>query len=476
MTQPLQALTAAEARKLSGFLRSKKSPAGTLSFNQLKGYLFSICCTPALLQPSFWLPEVFGGEMPAFEREQDFWVIEAVMKLYNQVSNEVLEGNPKLPANCKVAAEVGENFKPGSALHEWSCGFDMGLTLVMNVWDEFPLPRELEEEIECYWMLLSFFADEQRARAAKIDDQKSPPFEVMLKTVREQLPWLIKDYATIGRMLYEVTLDDMWDEGQLPLALQEEELIDDTVIPILRNTPDYNGDDLINAVYDAEPAEKIRLAREVLQQNPESVDAYLILADWAAGSEQERKRYLEQAVAAGEKGLGEAYFRENTGYFWGIRETRPYMTALAGLAEACRQCRERSRAISLYEKGLELNLNDNQALRYPLLTLYLEQNLLEKAEALFDQYEEEGSAFFRYGRVLAAYIQEGASENTNRLKRDAKEYNRYVPKLLAGHVKMPTELPDYYGIGDKNEAVLYVLESRNLWRQVMGSIPWLLKK
>lgn len=479
MTQPLPTLTPSEARKLSGFLRSEKTSPETLTFNQLKGYLLSICCTPAFLQPSVWLPEVFGGEMPAFESEQNLWVIEAVMKLYNQINAEVLEGNPKLPANCKIVVGVSNNFKLGNALHEWCWGFDLGLGLTMKYWDDFPLPAELEEEIECYWMLLSFFADEKRARAAKVKGEASLPFDEMLEVVRAELPWLIKDYAVIGRMLYEVTLKE--EEGgndyqrQLSLSLQEEKEVDDNVIPFWVGS-EHEAPALLRAAYNATPEEKVRLARQAVRKDPNCVDAYLILADFASQSIEERKQLLEQAVIVGEQALGQRYFQENSGRFWGLQETRPYMTALAELAEACKNGKDKQRAVALYEQGLQLNPGDHQGLRYPLSSLYLELHKFSEIAALFEQYKEDRSAFFCYNRLLMAYILEGDSPDTRHLKRRAKEHNRYIPNLLAGQLKMPKELPGFYGVGNKDEAVLYVYANRHVWRQVMGSISWLLKK
>ena len=137
----LEKLSPAEARKLSGFLRSKRAPKGSLTLNQLKGYLFCICTTPELLQPSFWLPPVFGcqEELPEFASEADFSNIEFIMRLYNQVNGDVISGNPRLPSNCTLASTVSGNFIPGSVLHEWSWGFDLGLSLTTSFWDDLPI-------------------------------------------------------------------------------------------------------------------------------------------------------------------------------------------------------------------------------------------------------------------------------------------------------------------------------------------------
>ena len=131
--------------------------------------------------------------------------------------------------------------------------------------------------------------------------------------------------------------------------------------------------------------------------------------------------------------------------------------------------------MALYEKALELNPGDNQALRYILMTVYLEQNQLEKCDALFKQYDEEGTVFFRYARVLLSYVREGDSAGSCSLKQEARSYNNYVPRLFSGRMKMPKAQPAVFGLGSKDEAVLYVFDNLDLWRNTPGAIPWLLK-
>jgi yecA family protein len=475
---PLEKLSPAEARKLSGFLRSKRAPEGTLTLNQLKGYLFCICTTPELLQPSFWLPPVFGcqDEIPEFSSEADLSNIESIMRLYNQVNTGVLEGNPRLPANCTLGNTISSNFKPGSVLHEWSWGFDFGLNLTASCWDDLPLDTlDLEEDVNAYWTLLSFFADEQRARAAKLDTPQAPPFNLTIEIVREQMPWLIKDYAQLGRTFYET----IYLADQADYDLPEPGVGSGETLPLFDDDDDGTdslADALIEAAYDADsPLEAVSLAKQALDMDPHSVEALLLLARWDAHNKTEQLNYLRKAVAAGESQLGPDYFEQNTGHFWGLLETRPYMQALADLATAYRDNKKPRSAIELLEKSLQLNPNDNQGIRYLLLTLYLEQQRYDQARALLHQYSDDQSAFTLFSQLLLDYVATGDCAETRKQRRDAKSYNKYVVQYLSGRKKLPKFMPDYYGLGDKNEAILYAADNRNLWRQVMGAIPWLLK-
>ena len=476
-------LSSAEARKLSSFLRSKAAIDGTLTYQQLKGYLFSICCTPDLLLPDFWLPPIFGSDesLPQPDDSHQFIIIDLLIKLHNQISDEVMNGNPKLPSNCQLDTITANNFKLGSGLHEWSWGFDYGLSLTKDFWDELPLEAvELDEEVESLWMMLSFFANEKHSRATVIDDPTTPPFKEIQRIIREQLPWLMKSYASISQTLYEAAsnlFDDEYIDDDSPFV---DQLMPSTpaTLPSFDDMDEKTPlADLIEAAYDADTAwEATRLAKKALQVETNCVEAYSLLASCDAQNIHQRIEYLQQAVTAGEAFFGERYFEDNTGYFWGLTETRPYMTALADLAIHLIDDHKPQAAIELLEKTILLNPNDNQGNRNLLLPLYLKQQQLEKAEDLIQQYEEDRSAFMIFSELLMRYIREGDTKSTRQLRKEANSYNKYVAKYLTGRIKLPKELPDYYGIGDKNEAVYYVLGSRDLWRQVMGLIPWLMKK
>ena len=43
-------------------------------------------------------------------------------------------------------------------------------------------------------------------------------------------------------------------------------------------------------------------------------------------------------------------------------------------------------------------------------------------------------------------------------------------------MKLPKVQTAYFGLGSKDEAVLYVFDNQKLWRSISGAIPWLLKK
>ena len=467
-----QPLTPAQERRLSDFLESAAVPAGTLNLNQLRGYLFCIGTTPAPLQPSFWLPPIFNceGELPELSSAAASRQIEAILQLYNQIMDEILQGTPALPAGCALDEVISRNFQPGSVLHDWSWGFDFGMGRTAAYWAELPLAASDLEELEACWTALSLFADEEDAHITKPDTPGTPTFEQAMTVIGEQLPQIVVDYAQTSRAVYEaVYLAGGREPGAQAAAGAAPSRFQD-------DAGSTSADALLQAAWDSRDLdEAVDLARQALALEPDNVDALLFLSRWDAYSPAERLDYLREAVGAGASQLGPEYFEEHVGHFWGLLETRPYMRAQAELAAAYRDNQQPAIAIELLQELLRLNPNDNQGNRYLLATLYLEQRQYPEARALLDQYLDDDSAFVRFSRLLLDYAEAGDTPGTRQQRREAKSYNKHVAPYLSARRKLPKSLPDRYCPGDKDEAILYAAENRSLWRQVKGAIAWLMK-
>ena len=183
--------------------------------------------------------------------------------------------------------------------------------------------------------------------------------------------------------------------------------------------------------------------------------------------------HLHTVVEMGELDLGEDYFEENVGDFWGLLETRPYMRARSTLAEALLEVGRAEEAVEIYEHSLELNPNDNQGVRYPLLGCYLEADNLEAARRLFDQYDEEASAMFHWGRVLERVLSDD-EKGARKALSEARKTNKYVEPYLTGAKRTPRSLPDCYGFGDENEAKVCIHEIGKAWKKHKKAVRWLM--
>ncbi len=242
----------------------------------------------------------------------------------------------------------------------------------------------------------------------------------------------------------------------------------DVADPRLRQAQDL----MYQAWEETNPAKRLVLAHQALATSPDCADAYVLLAEEEADSLARAAEYYQQAVAAGERALGPAYFAENRGSFWGLLETRPYMRAREGLAHTLWSLQRRDEALAHYQALLELNPEDNQGVRYALLNLLLELDRTAVAAALLKQFKD-GMAEWRYTGALLAFRKNGASPAAQRRLTAALKGNKYVPRYLTGRKRIPTQLPPYYGAGDEAEAIHYAHRYLNHWRKTPGAVAWL---
>jgi tetratricopeptide (TPR) repeat protein len=105
----------------------------------------------------------------------------------------------------------------------------------------------------------------------------------------------------------------------------------------------------------SDPMLALGYALRAVRLNPAELDARVLLAISAAGPPDEFIEELQAIVAAGEADLGEKFFRENRGHFWGLIETRPYMRARSRLAYELYLSGRILEAIRQYEEMLQLN-------------------------------------------------------------------------------------------------------------------------
>lgn len=232
-------------------------------------------------------------------------------------------------------------------------------------------------------------------------------------------------------------------------------------------------------MYDAwdEPrrAKRIQLARRALEIFPDCADAYVLLAEETAGAPEEAKELYEKGVAAGERVLGKEFIEKEAGNFWGLLETRPYMRARLGLAQALWAMGRRREAVSHYREMLRLNPEDNQGVRYLLIDALLLEGFDDEAEDLLARYGDDYSADWFYSRALCAYRRSGASKGANKWLKDAFEFNPFVPLYVMGLKEMPRKLPEYVGVGDENEAVSYIAGAIECWAKTPGAVDWMVE-
>jgi tetratricopeptide (TPR) repeat protein len=231
-----------------------------------------------------------------------------------------------------------------------------------------------------------------------------------------------------------------------------------------------------NIMYDAWEApakrERIALARRALKVSEQCADAYVLLANEAAKNIIETRTYLEQAVVAGEQAVGAEAFEHDVGHFWGLLETRPYMRARADLAQCLWELGERENAAQHMLDLLRLNPNDNQGVRYILMSWLLALDDREGLEKILEEYPE-ASAWASYSQALLLFKCHGPAPEATKALKTAAETNAHVVDYLLRTKKTPATLPEYYSPGSKEEAVFYINDNRENWATAKGALQWL---
>lgn len=240
--------------------------------------------------------------------------------------------------------------------------------------------------------------------------------------------------------------------------------------------PLWRAQELAFEAMEAESAEKAReLAQRALAIDPDCVDALVVMTDLQATTAREAIAGLKKAVEAGERSLGAEFFQQNKGHFWGILETRPYMRAKAQLAELLRADGSGVQALRHYERMLELNPNDNQGVRYPLLGCYLAHGGLQEAAKLLHDYDGDPTATFTWGRVLERFLA-GDRKGAAKALKLARKDNPFVEQFFSGLMPMPKGMPDSYSLGSAEEAMICFDHLGAAWVKNQPAMFWMMDR
>ncbi len=216
---------------------------------------------------------------------------------------------------------------------------------------------------------------------------------------------------------------------------------------------------------------RLQLARKALEVCGDCADAHVLLAEHATGPDEALEHYAE-GVAAGERALGKARFDEEVGHFWGVIDTRPYMRARFGLAQCHERLGQLDEAVDNYRELLRLNPGDNQGVRYLYLPCLLRLGRDAEAARFMKKSDDEPTANWAYTRAVLAYRLGGDCSAANDELAKAVKTNPHVVDCLLSDDRPPI-MPESYGIGSLEEAVIAAEELRPVFAQAPGAREWL---
>lgn len=245
--------------------------------------------------------------------------------------------------------------------------------------------------------------------------------------------------------------------------------MDDFEYPM--DTPADRAEALCQQAIESFGRRRIQLARQSLAEDPTHVEASVLLAESTRRADQ-RIEAFRIAKENGKKQLG-SMLEEAVGHFWGIAETRPFMRACQGLAEALHDAGQADEAIGQYQEMLRLNPNDNQGVRYSVMPLLMAHNREPEAIRLLDTYREE-TAHWHYMKSLVEFRRGGGSATSKKAIRSAFRANEHVVDLLQS--TDPPLMPDSYVLGSPEEAAICISEMAEAWGDSEGYVEWMFQE
>ncbi|WP_410499821.1 YecA family protein [Chitinibacter sp. S2-10] len=152
-----QALTDEELDQLDQFLYSDAVGKDAMSLSMLHGYLTAILIGPAQVMPTEWLGQIWDKpEAVMFAQPEADAMIDLVMRLYNQIADELAQEPPVY----EPLLYWEDDSQQHSSIEEWSLGFCFGAGLAEEEWQ--PLLEEEEGQF-MFMAIMSGSDDEMRA-------------------------------------------------------------------------------------------------------------------------------------------------------------------------------------------------------------------------------------------------------------------------------------------------------------------------
>lgn len=278
------------------------------------------------------------------------------------------------------------------------------------------------------------------------------------------------DDTLASKLTEQPDMDDLLDRLKNGEFKDEAEMIQYYQEQIDANRQD-NANPITKLIKEAEEAsgeKRKQLINQILQEDPTTIDAYILLAQEAKQIE-EAKKIIEKAVELGEKKLGETFFQEKKGQFWGYPEARPYLRAKAQLALINRVTGQTEAAIRHCEELLQLNPLDHLAIRETLIPLYIEKGDIDQATKRITQYDED-STLMAYSKALIHYMKTENKEETKQLFEAATTINAHVIPYLTGEKQVPQIEQATIERGAESEAIVYVQNNGHLWEPIIQKI------
>ena len=197
------------------------------------------------------------------------------------------------------------------------------------------------------------------------------------------------------------------------------------------------------------------------------------LAGQRSFDEELRRPVLERAVAILEAALEKA--GGSVRLAWLITENRPALRSLARLYAEHASAGRETAALSTAQRLLQLNPDDNHAMRAIVLRELLVSGRNEEALALARRFEDDMLVDIQYGAALALFRLGKLEEATVALRRCVTDRPNVPRYLIREQIRRPKLHDLGITVGGNDEAWIYREAMRDAWASTPGALEWLSK-
>jgi yecA family protein len=125
-------ITKKEESIFKQLLSLSSSPETTLSYDELRGFIYGIAITPDVIPPDEWLPVVFGEETLDIDNEEQMY--ELAGTLFSVLNKHIAAFNDNSLFMPFDMSDIKEN--EFEKIFEWTSGFEEALSLRPECWEE----------------------------------------------------------------------------------------------------------------------------------------------------------------------------------------------------------------------------------------------------------------------------------------------------------------------------------------------------
>jgi tetratricopeptide (TPR) repeat protein len=248
---------------------------------------------------------------------------------------------------------------------------------------------------------------------------------------------------------------EIHDDGNKKMGTFSRDFSDDSTEDLYMEAEDY--------FFEFEYKKCKDLLRKIILKDPMYHEAYLLLSSIFTAEDDfsEAEKELKKGLSVWESSIPENFNGEIP---WGFIENRPYLTLLHELSGLLDKSEKTDEAITISEKLLALNSNDNQGVRWIIGNLYLKAEKTDLAEKFLKKTVNEYPPN-RYSYALLLILRNKRWDAIQQLRLAFTE-NIYIYEHLS--FKAPIvpydifENSDMEGIG---EAVYYLESMGHFWMQ-----------